>query len=121
LIEGRVTDEGVPEIPLTIGGTIWTAIIDTGFNGDLELPARLKDAVDARPVGSITSLLAGGQSLVEDNFRVRIPFDGQLVDAQATFVDGEEVLIGTRLLRHYRLTINFPTGTLLLERVETTP
>jgi predicted aspartyl protease len=121
LIAGRVTDEGVPEIPLTIAGAVWTAIVDTGFNGDLELPARLKDSVDARPVGSITSLLAGGQSLVEDNFQIRIPFDGQLINAQATFVDAEEVLIGTRLLRDYHLTIDFPAGTLLLERVETTP
>lgn len=121
MIEGRVTNEGVPEIELTIGGAVWTAIVDTGFNGDLELPARLKELVDARSIGSITSLLAGGQSLVEDNFRVRIPFDGQLIDAQATFVDGEEVLIGTHLLRKSRLSIDFPAGTLLLERVETTP
>jgi hypothetical protein len=48
---------------------------------------------------------------------VDFPFDGQTVTAQATFVPGGEILIGTHFLRQYRLEINFVHRTVLLERV----
>lgn len=35
----------------------------------------------------------------------------------ATFAPGREILVGTRLLRDYRLEIDFVARTLLLERV----
>lgn len=35
---GTVTDDGVPIIMLPVAGQMWPGIIDTGFNGDLELP-----------------------------------------------------------------------------------
>jgi hypothetical protein len=36
--------------------------------------------------------------------------------AQATFVDGKEILIGTRLLMAYRLRIDFPARTVAIEK-----
>jgi hypothetical protein len=36
-----VTDEGEPVIMLTVAGQTWSATIDTGFNGELELPDAL--------------------------------------------------------------------------------
>jgi hypothetical protein len=42
LIVGVVTEDGVPSIELEAGGERWQAIIDTGFNGELELPERLR-------------------------------------------------------------------------------
>ena len=121
MIEGSVTDDGVPQIELMISGSTWTAVVDTGFNGDLELPMQLQESVHAEHLGSIVSSLAGGQSITEENYDVQIPFDGQTVHAQATFVDADEVLIGTRLLRDYRLFIDFPAGTVILERMTTSP
>lgn len=47
---------------------------------------------------------------------VDFPFDGT-VTAEATFVPGQEILIGTRLLSRYRLEVNFVQRTVLLERV----
>jgi predicted aspartyl protease len=38
LIEGSVTENGVPAIEVQIGDQRWRAIIDMGFNGELELP-----------------------------------------------------------------------------------
>lgn len=38
MITGRVSNEGVPIIQLAVAGKTWSAVIDTGFNGDLELP-----------------------------------------------------------------------------------
>jgi predicted aspartyl protease len=43
-----------------------TAIIDTGFNGDLELPESLRISLKVRFVSRVTSLLAAGQSIEED-------------------------------------------------------
>lgn len=34
-MRGRITDDGVPIMALTVGGQSWTTVIDTGFNGDL--------------------------------------------------------------------------------------
>jgi predicted aspartyl protease len=117
VIAGSVNRDGVAVLALAVAGQSWPAIIDTGFNGDLELPQSLRPHLSARFKGRYRSLLAGGQSIVEDTYRVAIPFDGQTVVAEATFVAGGEILIGTHLLRRYRLEINFPAQTVLVERV----
>lgn len=94
------------------------AVIDTGFNGDLELPESFRDLVSARFLCRATSLLAGGLTIDEDVYLVRFPFDGRTVQAQATFVPGEEILIGTRLLRRHTLTVNFAAHTVKIDRVK---
>ncbi len=38
MIHGDVSEDGVPAITIVVDGEGWSAIIDTGFNGDLELP-----------------------------------------------------------------------------------
>jgi hypothetical protein len=65
----------------------------------------------------MSSLLAGGQSVEEDVYLVDFPFDGRTVRVEATFVSGREILIGTQLLRQYRLAIHFPARTVVLEPV----
>ncbi len=117
MINGTVTVDGEPVVVLPVGGQEWPSIVDTGFNGDLELPESLKPLVNARFKGRYRSLLAGGQTVVEDTYRIDFPFDDQTVMAEATFVTGSEILIGTHLLRRYRLEINFPDRRVLLERV----
>lgn len=61
MINGIVTEDGVPAIDVEVAGQHWQAIIDTGFNGELELPERLRSHVNARYVGRVTSLLAANQ------------------------------------------------------------
>ena len=116
MIQGSVTADGVPTVVLSVGGSDWTGIIDTGFNGDLELPLSLKDRVNARFLCRIHSLLAAGQVIEESTYLVDFEFDGQPVTAEATFSRTSEILIGTGLLRSYRLEVNFPKKTLWLER-----
>jgi predicted aspartyl protease len=114
---GTVDADGTPFLLLTVAGRIWTAVIDTGFNGDLELPEDLRSSVNPRDNGYSHSLLAGGQSILEEVFLIDFPFDGQTVEADATFVPGQTILLGTHLLRRHRLEINFVAQTVLLERV----
>ncbi|HEX3033885.1 MAG TPA: hypothetical protein VHT73_01975 [Thermodesulfobacteriota bacterium] len=118
MIRGIVSDDGVPTITLSVAGQDWITIIDTGFNGDLELPEDLRDSLNARYVGRVTSALAGGQTIEEDVYLVEFAFDGQMVQAEATFVPGSQILIGTHLLQQYHLQINFVSKTVRLERVE---
>ncbi|HLN31802.1 MAG TPA: hypothetical protein VK395_28990 [Gemmataceae bacterium] len=115
MIDGIVTEDGVPAIAVEVGSKRWSAIIDTGFNGEVELPERLRSRVNAQFVGRATSLLAANQRIEEDVFLVDFPFDGRTVRVQATFAGGDEILIGTRLLRNYRLRIDFPARTVAIE------
>ena len=115
---GEVNAEGVPILKLRLAGEEWQAIVDTGFNGDLEPLVSLRAFVDARFICRIRSSLAGGQMIEEDSYLVDFHFDGQTVTAVATFVSGKEVLIGTHLLRQHRLEIDFTERTLSLARVD---
>jgi predicted aspartyl protease len=117
VIVGAVTTEGEPIVTLTVAGQPWSATIDTGFNGDLELPDQLRPFLNARFLCRVVSFLAGGQSVEEDTYEVDLPFDGQTVVAVATFVPGDGILIGTHLLRNDRLEISFVDQTVLLERM----
>ena len=116
MIEGIVTSDGVPLVEIEVGDHRWRAIVDTGFNGDLELPERLRADVNARFVGCVTSYLAANLQIEEDVFLVDFPFGGISNRAQATFVDGDEILIGTRILRDYRLWIDFPARTVAIKK-----
>jgi clan AA aspartic protease len=115
VITGAVSDDGVPRITLRLADGDWPAVIDTGFNGDLELPQALQQTLQAQPVGHVTSLLAAGQSIEEDVYLVEITFDGRRVRAEATFVPGAEILIGTRLLKTHRLEVDFPGRRVTIE------
>ena len=119
MIRGNVSSIGVPTVTLSIVGQNWAATIDTGFNGDLELPEDIRDSLNARYVGRMTSALAGGQTIDEDAYLVDFPFDGQTIQAETTFVSGTQILIGTHLLREYRLEINFVSRTVELVKLET--
>ena len=62
-------------------------------------------------------MLAAGQTVIEQLFEVQIVFDGQPIMAEATFVPGSQILIGTALLRQHRLEINFKTSQVVIDRV----
>lgn len=118
MINGIVSDDGVPEVELVIAGSTWRAIVDTGFNGDLELPQELASSLNAKYVGRVSAFLAANQRIEEDLFVVEVPFDDQVIHAQATFNDGREILLGTNLLHGHRLIVDFPGRTVLIERVQ---
>lgn len=116
MIIGEVSDDGVPLIILEVAGREWTAIIDTGFNGDLELPEEMRGKLEMQPAGRLRSALAGGQVIEEDAFSVNFPFDGEIHQAIATFVAESQILIGTHLLREFYLQIRFVSREVRLER-----
>lgn len=118
MIQGVVSPDGVPTIQVQVANQEWAATVDTGFNGDLELPEALRTYLNIRDTfGLVKFALAGGQTIEEYVYIVDFPFDGRLVEAAVTFVSDNQILIGTRLLQDYWLQINFVTRTVALERV----
>jgi predicted aspartyl protease len=118
MIPGIVNNDGLPCILLTLAGQDWLTIIDTGFNGGVELPLELKGEFNDQPFGEITAQLGGNKRIVEDSFLVDFPFDGELVPTIATYVEGKEILLGTLLLQSYSLTIHFARREVYLQRDE---
>jgi predicted aspartyl protease len=116
LIHGAVNAKRDAVIPFSIVGKSWEAVIDSGFNGDLELPESLRLPLRAERIGTSHTSLAGGQSIIEDVYEVSVDFDGEHVRAQATFVPDAQILVGARLMRRHRLEIDYPRQTVLLER-----
>jgi clan AA aspartic protease len=117
MISGTVTASGTPIIQKVIGGQTWDAIVDTGFNGYLELPESLYSALSPQYLFDSVSMLAAGQTVVEQLFEVQITFDGMPITAEVTFAPDSQILLGTALLQAHRLDINFKTATVLIERV----
>lgn len=111
-----VIENGCPTIECKIAGKVWKAVVDTGFNSDLELPSELFDHVVMRFKYEGSSTLAAGVTTTQDYYIVRLPFDGEAAEALATFVETDTILIGTGLLKNYILHIDFPAGTVTLER-----
>ena len=116
MIEGTVTDDGIPVIMLEIAGQQLTAVIDTGFNGDLELPQSIMTNLELTSLGPDQSVLAAGQEVIETLYAIRFTFDGEDLRAEATFAPVSEALLGTRLLRRHRLEVDFPESKVLLTR-----
>jgi predicted aspartyl protease len=119
LIKGSVSADGTREITVNVAGRDWQAVIDTGFNGDLELPEQLRADLNAIYIGEGESTLAGGVTITEDLYVVEFPFDGRIVQAQATFVSHGEILIGTHLIASHILRVDFPSGRVRLTRGRT--
>ena len=120
MIDGVVAENGVPLIMLPLADEDWGTIVDTGFNGALELPATLSSRMSLTSVGFITSVLASGVTVEEEAFRTFIEFDGEQIEVDVTFADVEQVLLGTWLLANHRLEIDFPKATVRLTRATDT-
>lgn len=116
MIAGQISQVKIPTISLEVAGVTYLAVIDTGFNGYLELPSGLRSVLPSRYTGRVKSLLAGGQCIEEETYLVHFPFDGEVIEANVTFVDGEKILVGTQMLRNHRLEIDFPAGTVVLQQ-----
>ncbi|HSF17874.1 MAG TPA: hypothetical protein VLK65_20210 [Vicinamibacteria bacterium] len=115
-MRGTVTDERVPIVELIVNGSAWRAVIDTGFNGYLELPESLRSAVKAEFIGYLESALAAGQTIVEENYLVEFPFEGETLVVEATFGPADDILVGTSLLGNHRLAIDFRERSVVIEK-----
>jgi predicted aspartyl protease len=117
-MSGEVSADGEPIVRLQVAGTNWIGVIDTGFNGHLDLPLALKPHVNAVFYADQDSILADGSIIKDAIYEFDFPFDGHMVRVYASFSPVTENLIGTALLADYRLEIDFPADTVELTRLQ---
>lgn len=107
---GRVNSSLEATIPLQVvarGGDVHDcqAIIDTGFDGELLLPAWLIQPLNWRQRGRRTALLGDGSRTSFTVYRGVVRWNG--VDRPVQVLESYgDVLIGMRLLKGHRLTID---------------
>jgi clan AA aspartic protease len=81
------------------------AIIDTGFNGFLTLPANLLNDLDAERIGYGRVILADGSEKLAPIYEVAILWDGHRTALEVDAADTEP-LIGMALMEGYQLQID---------------
>jgi predicted aspartyl protease len=116
MIAGRLSSSGLPVVTIRLAGIELDAIIDTGFDGMLQLPEPLRLPLDPPVHSQVNYLLGVGQRVTALTYKVAVEFDGVEIEAETVFADPGEVLIGSELLTDYCLTIDYPAATVTLER-----
>ena len=110
MILGKVNPQEEPEIPVTL---IFNgkrrrekAILDTGFNGYLSIPSSLVKGWYF--FGYEKYEIATGDIVEEKVYLGKIFWNNKEQDVYAVTSHSQDILIGTKLLRRNRLTIDFP-------------
>ena len=94
------------------GETRMTAIIDTGYNGFLSLPFPVIAALASPNFTPRVVILSDGTRRISAFYELKIDWDGQYMNVQALCMPGEAV-IGTALLKGYKLEADFVRGGLV--------
>lgn len=85
-----------------------TAIVDTGFDGDLCLPTRVAVQLGLELIGESDVELADGTRRNQLVFAGSVQFFSETQEVQIMLTDSEDSLIGTNLLEKHRVSIDFP-------------
>ena len=114
MISGGVVANRGPVVPLIVydanGRThAMSALVDTGFNGWLTLPAQLIAALGLPWQKESHGVLADGGSTFFNVFTVDIVWDGQRRPVYVGELDGES-LVGMSLLNGFRLGVEAIDG-----------
>lgn len=93
------------------------AIVDTGFNGHLTLPASVAVSLSLPVVGEGRSTMADGREVVEDVCAARVMMHGRPRRARVP-ISETVPLLGTALLTQSRLRVDLvPGGEVLIEEI----
>jgi predicted aspartyl protease len=118
MIDGVVTEQDTPEITMAIAGRDFRAVVDSGFNGYLELPGILQTELELVDAGIVESTLAADQIVYEQCYQIEVEFDGQTMEAIVTFSSSDTILVGTKMMLQHRLLIDFPARSLRIESAD---
>ncbi len=104
---------------VTVAVQTFEAVLDTGFEGGLQLPdawlPRLRASLPA-PHQRLTYQLADGRITHANSYLLEAELDGETIRVETLFAESDEILLGVDALRDYRLVIDFPAGTVALDR-----
>lgn len=111
MVRGSVNANDEPVIPIEVQFKRklhkFKAVIDTGFNGYLSIPAPLIVRSSWKELGVEEYELASDERMVACVFPGCIRFDGERMDVPVLSTKSGDILIGTKLLKGKELVINF--------------
>ena len=90
--------------------------MDSGFDGHLCLPTGLAVQLGLELIGEQPIELADGTQKDELVFAGSVRFLGETREVQIMLTNSEDALLGTRLLDHYPVSIDFPGGRVRLRQ-----
>ena len=111
---GRVNAALDAVLPVEVYGangqtTAYDAVIDTGFNGFLTLPAHAIQALVLPLAGYVDAILGDGSPIELGLFRARVRWNR--TDRAVHVLEAEGgPLVGTALLRNFQLRVHFVQG-----------
>lgn len=113
MLKGKVNRQGEPRVSLSL--LLWrrpvrfSAVLDTGFNGYLSVPASVLARSGWQLIGTEMYEIAAGALVEQEVYLGEIVFDGERSMVYAVVTNAQDVLIGAKLLRTKLLTIDFRT------------
>jgi clan AA aspartic protease len=109
LFEAEISIEFIDSISQT------KVVIDTGFNGDLVLPITIIDTLNLKALYRMEIALVGETTKEVDFFRGQIKWLNDEIITVDVIAD-ESFLIGTNLLRHGKLLIDYQSNEVLITK-----
>ena len=110
MIEGRINDRYEPIISITVttpegASREVEAVIDTGFNGFLSLPAELVEELGLPYLYSSRAFLADDRQVTLQTHQATINWDGQSRTVRAS-ASGTTALVGMRLMEQHQVEMD---------------
>jgi len=113
MLKGKVNRHGEPLVAISLilrqRPVRFSAVLDTGFNGYLSVPAHVLTRSSWQLIGTETYEIATGALVAQEVYLGEIIFDGDRSMVYAVATNAQDVLIGIKLLRTKVLTIDFRT------------
>lgn len=122
MVTGALRSTGSPVVPIEIAGQTFEAVVDTGFEGSLQLPDLFFSVLNPVYRADQPYQYADGRMGVIPLYDVVVRFDGEDRVLRTQFeVSSDEIILGVDAMKDYRLEINFVARTVLLEQVAPAP
>lgn len=119
ILHGRIDERNQLWIPITVGGQYGqqeiSALIDTGFTGELLLPLQVAVPLGLKLAGAAPYQLADGSITQHMLFSASINWGTQTRAVTVNVVDVEHALIGGGLLHGYVLLVDFQQKQLIVK------
>ena len=81
--------------------------IDTAFNGFFVFPKQLIEGLELEQVAATEAILADGSLVILESYICHVEWFGKTVPAQVIANEGKLPLLGTELLAHRRLVVDY--------------
>ncbi len=120
-MNGHVDEFGRALITITVCPTgsvsareieVW---IDTGFNGDLVLPARVIEELTLKQSGTVKAILADGSEVALRTYACQIVWFDEHRHLEVVANSGDYPLLGVGLLLGHDLRISYRSGVIEIE------